>query len=625
VPKEEPSQERMLGELVAPGRLVVDKYRIERVIGTGGMGVVVEAWHLGFDERVAIKFLLPQAGTDDEALARFEREARTAFKIKSEHVCRVIDVGKLEAKTTTSTERVPFMVMEYLEGRDLGEMLTARKGLAIADAVDWILQACEAVAEAHVLGIVHRDLKPENLFLTQRADGTPCIKVLDFGLSKVQAVAGAPRERALTAIKQVMGTPQYMSPEQWMSAAEVGPPSDIWALGVILFELVTGVQPFDKEQVAQLCHQVLHSEPEPLSKLRPDAATGLEQVILRCLRKNPADRWANVAELAVALHTYGPARSRASVRRVAGVFKRVGVDTGDVPVSQRTGAGGLGRAMVLGRPQVDTANIDHEPTPFFDEPSGEERQRIDEPTATEPLESVVHDDDSAITTLRDVEQKAAPAPPSPQSRNIPLDRTVMLPVEEPPQHGGRMVPPTAPMQMVPVAPISGSMPSAPGYPMAAMPPSASGSYAAQPAPPTWPQSSSSSRGMVTAQSWQHALEPRPGGGRKVLIVFVVALAAAAAVAAAIMMSGPSGGAAGEKLEPASAPSQAVAPLGDSSPTVAAPTVPAEAAPAASTSASASAAPKTPPPYRPPSWYKPGKQGPHKPPPPRKTDPRFDRR
>src|SRR4030095_13487849 len=131
-----------------------DKYRIERVIGTGGMGVVVEAWHLGFDERVAIKFLLPQAGTDDEALARFEREARTAFKIKSEHVCRVIDVGKLDAKTANATERIPFMVMEYLQGRDLGEVLTARKGLAIEDAVDWILQACDAVAEAHVLGIL---------------------------------------------------------------------------------------------------------------------------------------------------------------------------------------------------------------------------------------------------------------------------------------------------------------------------------------------------------------------------------------------------------------------------------------------------------------------------------------
>jgi serine/threonine-protein kinase len=600
----------MLGDLVAPGRLVVDKYRIERVIGTGGMGVVVEAWHLGFDERVAIKFLMPQAGTDDEALARFEREARAAFKIKSEHVCRVIDVGKLDARTGGSSERVPFMVMEYLEGRDLGEILTARKGLAIEDAVDWILQACEAVAEAHVAGIVHRDLKPENLFLTHRADGTPCIKVLDFGLSKIQSAAGTvPRERALTAVRQVMGTPQYMSPEQWMSAAEVGPAADIWALGVILFELVTGVQPFDKEQVAQLCHQVLHAEPEPLAKLRPEAAAGLEQVILRCLRKNPVDRWANVAELAVALHPYGPARSRASVRRVAGVFKRVGVDTGDIPASQRPG--GLGRAMVLGRPQPPRP----EPAPV-----ASERAPLDEPTAAvQPLETVVEDDDSAITKLRDVE---------PKQPSIPLDRTVTIPAEGEPA-AGRAVPPTAPMpamQQPPPstpfapAPIS-SAPGMPQYPQAHAGYASHPSYPQQQAqPPSWPVSSQ--RGMTTAQSWQNALESPPRDNRKVFIAIAIALAAAAAVAAAILLSGPSSGSGGERNEPTAASAQPTAEARPSpTATSEAPTVEAGAAPAATATASASA--PAAPPQRPPSWYRP----PRAPPPKakKKPDPRFDTR
>jgi serine/threonine-protein kinase len=245
--------EDSLADIVSPGDVIGGKYRVDRVIGTGGMGVVVEAFHLHFEERVAIKFLVPQMGANEEALARFEREARAAFKIKSEHVARVIDVGKLNGK-------VPYMVMEFLEGTDLGVMLTDRRAFPIEDAVEYVLQAIEAVAEAHTLQIVHRDLKPENLFLTKRADGTPCIKVLDFGLSK--ALTPEPNEqrpRALTGTAQVMGTPQYMSPEQWMSARDVGAATDQWALGVIL-------------------------------KDREIVPPWLEEVILRFLRKEQMDR-----------------------------------------------------------------------------------------------------------------------------------------------------------------------------------------------------------------------------------------------------------------------------------------------------------------------------------------------
>src|SRR5580693_7216018 len=168
-----------------------------------------------------------------EYVARFEREARTAVKIKSEHVARVIDVGQLESGS-------PYMVMEYLEGEDLQGWLEKQGRLPIERAVDFLLQACEAIAEAHAMGIVHRDLKPANLFCIRRPDGTLSIKVLDFGISKA---AGA--SMGMTSTQAVMGSPLYMSPEQMGSSKGVDARSDIWALGVILFELVTGRVPFD--------------------------------------------------------------------------------------------------------------------------------------------------------------------------------------------------------------------------------------------------------------------------------------------------------------------------------------------------------------------------------------------
>ncbi len=165
-----------MSEEVREGDVLAGKFRIERVLGQGGMGVVVAATHIQLDERVALKFLLPEALINSDAVARFAREARAAVKIKSEHVARVSDVGTLESGS-------PYMVMEYLHGQDLADWVRDRGAMPISDAVEFVLQACEALAEAHALGIVHRDLKPANLFVTLRADGTPCVKVLDFGIS----------------------------------------------------------------------------------------------------------------------------------------------------------------------------------------------------------------------------------------------------------------------------------------------------------------------------------------------------------------------------------------------------------------------------------------------------------
>jgi len=302
---------------VSPGQILAGKYRIERVLGRGGMGVVVAARHMQLDEQVALKFLLPEALANQDAVRRFEREARAAVKIKSEHVARVTDVGTLESGS-------PFMVMEYLSGNDLGDYLLQKGPLGVEEAVESVLQACEAIAEAHSMGIIHRDLKPANLFRIVRADGTPSIKVLDFGISKVQG------DHAMTHTSSMMGSPQYMSPEQMTAAKTVDARADIWAMGVILLELLTGKTPFDGDTIPELCVAILHSEPPPLSRFRPELPIDLGLVIDRALQKSRDDRFPNVAEFATALAPFGPpgaAVSAERIRRVLGVNPERGART----------------------------------------------------------------------------------------------------------------------------------------------------------------------------------------------------------------------------------------------------------------------------------------------------------
>jgi eukaryotic-like serine/threonine-protein kinase len=296
---------------VEEGQILAGKYRVERVLGVGGMGVVVAAHHLELHERVALKLMLPELAGQPGAVARFMREARAAVKIKSEHVARILDVGSLE-------NGAPFMVMEYLNGSDLAAWLRSSGPLVVEQAVDFLLQAGEAVAEAHALGIVHRDLKPANLFVIQRPDGQHSIKVLDFGISKVSdpAMAGG----ATTKTFALMGSPLYMSPEQMESARSVDARSDIWALGVILYELLTGTWPFNGETIPQLVLQVAKAAPTPLLSRRPDAPEGLEKVLMRCLEKDPNRRYQTVAELAGALVELAPQRGRISVDRIAGTL-----------------------------------------------------------------------------------------------------------------------------------------------------------------------------------------------------------------------------------------------------------------------------------------------------------------
>jgi eukaryotic-like serine/threonine-protein kinase len=307
-----------------PGDVLAGKYRVERVLGVGGMGVVVAAHHLQLDERVALKFLLPQAVRSATSVARFLQEARAAVKVKSEHVARVTDVGQLE-------NGAPYMVMEYLEGNDLGAWLEKRGVMPVEQAVDFVLQACEALADAHSLGIVHRDLKPANLFCIQRSDGQLSIKVLDFGISKITTAGEA--GHGMTKTSMLMGSPLYMSPEQMKLTKGVDARADIWSLGVILFELVTGHPPFNAEAVTELAIKVAMEPPPPLRQFRPDAPQGLEQVIAKCLEKDRAKRFQNVAELAIALKDFGTKSARISVDRVIGTMRNAGISGGDVPAS----------------------------------------------------------------------------------------------------------------------------------------------------------------------------------------------------------------------------------------------------------------------------------------------------
>jgi serine/threonine protein kinase len=280
-----------------PGEVIVGKYKVIRLIGTGGVGFVVSARHVGFDELVALKFLRPEFATHAEAVTRFTIEARASFKIKSEHVARVLDVDTL-------LDGTPFIAMELLEGTDLRSVLDRSRMLPIELAVNYVLQTCEALAAAHALHVIHRDIKPENLFLTGPGDETDHIKVLDFGISKVALTGnGRKTNQALTRI--AVGTPPYMSPEQVRASSDLDARSDIWSLGCVLYELLTGTAPFDRMSLMQSCAAVLEEQPAPTRDLRPAIPDALDEVVTCCLQKDPDARFQNVAELAEALAPFG--------------------------------------------------------------------------------------------------------------------------------------------------------------------------------------------------------------------------------------------------------------------------------------------------------------------------------
>ena len=293
------------------GSVIAGKYRVDGILGSGGMGVVLSATNLDLDAPVAIKVVREELANNDEVVSRMVQEARCAARMHGAHMVRVLDVARLDTGA-------PYIVMEHLEGRDLATLLSERGALPIQEAVGYVLQACEGLAEAHALGIIHRDLKPENLFLATTPDGI-VLKILDFGISKDLGNSGRPGPRvALTNAGCAVGSPYYMAPEQMRASPDVDGRADIWSLGAVLFELLTGKCPFEGESVQVVCVNVLNVATPSLRSFSNDAPEELEAIVQRCLEKAPEARFQTATALATALRDFVSAESqRLADRRLA--------------------------------------------------------------------------------------------------------------------------------------------------------------------------------------------------------------------------------------------------------------------------------------------------------------------
>ncbi len=298
-----PGLDELTGALPTTGQILADKYRIEETLGKGGMGAVYAARHLELGHKVAIKVLFRAEG---DGAARFLREAQTCARLTGENVVRVFDVGRLPSLA-------PYLVMEHLTGKDLGRVV--REGpVAVADAVTYVLQACAGLVEAHAVGVVHRDLKPANLFLTARADGTPLVKVLDFGVSKLLRRGDAREgggELSITTTQAFVGSPLFMSPEQIRDSKDVDERADIWSLGVILYQLLTRRLPFPARTLPALLLAIGTDTPAPPSRVRRGVPAGLDACVRRCLEKDRDLRYPNLRALMADLAPFAAASSSA--------------------------------------------------------------------------------------------------------------------------------------------------------------------------------------------------------------------------------------------------------------------------------------------------------------------------
>ncbi len=327
------------------GQLVADRYRVVRRLGEGGMGVVYEAEHVLTRRRVALKLLHPHLANSEEAAGRFVREAQAAGALRHPHIVDVLDMGRLP-------DGALYMALEFLEGRSLAELLEAEGALPLERAVHLLQQACSAVGAAHARGIVHRDLKPDNLFVTEREDGTEHIKVLDFGIAKVLG----PDALRMTATHAVMGTPYYMPPEQTRSAASVDHRADVYALGVILFEMLTGRPPFQAETLPELFVRIASHPPPDPHTLRAGLPLGITALLHRTLAKDPDERPQSCEELAAALSELlsggahpSPALPAATVPEPLAPLPEAPADTASATGGRRLRAGlALGALVLLG-------------------------------------------------------------------------------------------------------------------------------------------------------------------------------------------------------------------------------------------------------------------------------------
>ncbi|HZO13772.1 MAG TPA: serine/threonine-protein kinase [Polyangiaceae bacterium] len=338
-----------------PGLILMDKYRVGETLGIGGMGVVIACDHLTLDSKVAIKFLLPQLTSHDHIVRRFMNEAKAAIKIQSEHIARVVDVGRMRGEGLPD-DGLPFMVMEYLDGRDLGQHVRSGRRFGLWETIEFVVQAAEALAQAHKVGIIHRDIKPANLFLMER-DDRYIVKILDFGISKI--LDEEPQEMGLTKTSTVLGSGLYMSPEQMRSAKTVDRRTDIYSLGVCSYELLTGSQPHTAETFSELCVKVNIDPPTPLRKHRPDLPEAFARVLERAYARDPNDRFQTVQEFVGALVPFASETSMPTIRAV----QRVSSYGGERQSFAPTSLAGSSRPPALSQTAGGTVTADHEPTP----------------------------------------------------------------------------------------------------------------------------------------------------------------------------------------------------------------------------------------------------------------------
>jgi len=282
-------------EPLEAGAIVNGRYRVEGVLGRGAMGTVYSA-HTAEGYQVAVKVM---AHTSSSSVARFLREAATCARLTSEHVARVYESGRLPSGA-------PYLVMERLVGHDLGALMK-HGALPIGHAALYAVHACRGLAEAHAIGVVHRDVKPENLFVTTRADGSPLVKVLDFGVSKIVS-ANLDGESSLTATQALLGTPSYMAPEQLVAAKNVDARADVWSIGVVVYQMIGGRLPFGGGNVLALMHQTSTTTPPALSSLRAGVPEAIERCVGHCLEAEPLRRYARILDVADALAPFAAAR-----------------------------------------------------------------------------------------------------------------------------------------------------------------------------------------------------------------------------------------------------------------------------------------------------------------------------
>ncbi len=348
------------------GEVLDQKYRIVRLVGEGGMGAVYEAEHTFLGKHVAIKVLAADFAGDADAIRRFYREAQAAARIGHENICEVSDVGQTSAG-------LPYIVMQLLQGRTLSVTIAESAPLPVGRVVDIASQALEALGAAHAAGIVHRDMKPDNIFLTRVAGRDDFVKLLDFGISKVR-VAGA--KTKLTQDGTIMGTPQYMSPEQARGESDVDGRVDIWAVGVILFEMLTGRIPFDGENYNKILFHVLAAPIPGVRSLRPGISSEVEAVVLRAMERDLDRRFNTARELADALQSawMGSAESGFAVRGTVSVPSAAADEATELAPAQMLVQ--VGRSAATGSPAAQG--------------SGPQRKAVRTPTETGPTLPHMH-------------------------------------------------------------------------------------------------------------------------------------------------------------------------------------------------------------------------------------------